>query len=338
MVRTAEILLEYQPYIEQPPISSRQLYGAACANDGVTIDSWKSIWLANIKANKERFGSFKDRSLGQLFNLMQNLPCIVAGAGPSLKHNAEHLKTRGPKMGLLSCLHNFHFLEDMEANVDAYVTLDAGDITIREVTEGGTKTEEEYWALTEKRKLIAFIGTHPELLRKWRGEIYFFNAPVPDMDFIQQVEAIEKFNMLVSNGGNVLGACLYIAKCVMGANPIAYVGADFSFSYKRKFHAWDSSYDKSIGQCMATHDVFGNRVLTWGSYFNFKQWFDWVAITMPGIYVNCSEGGCLGAYSQGNIMAIKQQPLTDFILSYHVSERIREQCMNPETDQRMICF
>lgn len=337
MSRTAEIILEYQNYIDAPPVAPQSLYGQACSNDGVTIESWRKTWLDNIAANKKKFGSFAEKSIGKFHGKFKHQPMIVAGAGPSLKHNAAELKKKGD-IPLISCLHNFHFLEDLGVNVDFYVTLDAGEVTIEEVYEGGTKTPDEYWAMTKGKTLLAFIGTSPRLLEKWQGEVYFYNCPVPDDGYSKGVDEIEPFHTYVSNGGNVLGAAMYIAKGIMGCNPIAYVGADFCFSYLKKFHAWDSKYDKSLGYVVKATDVFGNKVLTWQSYANFKAWFDYIACQVPGIWFNCSEGGTLGSYSEGNIAAIKQMELSKFIEMYHMHEILRSQCENPGLPEKKILF
>lgn len=337
MGRKAEIILEYQNYIEHPPVAPGSLYGQACSNDAVTVNSWRDTWLKNIKANHERFGSFKSHGLGKLFGQFANQSAIIAGAGPSLKGNGSKLKERG-RIPLISCLHSFHFFEDQGVPVDYYVTLDAGPVVLEEVSEGGSKSEQEYWDLTKNRKLIAFIGTDPRLFEKWQGEVYFFNCPVPDQAYMKEVDQIEQFHTYVSNGGNVLGACLYIAKGIMGANPIAFVGADFSFSYEKKFHAWDSKYDKNLGYVVKAVDVYGNKVLTWQSYANFKAWFDFVAIRVPGIYINCSEGGTFGSYPDGNIMAVRQMELGDFINMSRMHEELRVQCENPEQPHNKILF
>jgi hypothetical protein len=135
-----------------------------------------------------------------------------------------------------------------------------------------------------------------------------------------------------------LGACLYIAKAFMGANPIAFIGADFSFSYSKKFHAWNSKYDKNLGSVLAAMDVYGNKVLTWQSYNNFKCWFDRICIDIPGIWINCTEGGTLGAYLDGNIMAIRQMKLEQFIDMYHLTRHLRKQALEPDSGDRTLLF
>lgn len=332
-----EMHLEFQNSIETPPIPTKELHAMACSSDGVTVNAWRDIWIKQIRENHKRFGSFKDRSIGKFYNLFQYKPCIIAGSGPSLKRNGHLLKDRG-NIPLISCLHNFHFFEDQGIEVDFYVTLDAGPLTIEEVHEGGKDAADSYWDKTKGKKLLAYIGTSPELLSKWQGDIYFYNCAVPDKAVDDATKELETFGCYVGTGGNVLGASLYIAKGFMGANPICFVGADFSFSYTKKFHAWDSKYDAHLGQVLKACDVFGNKVLTWQSYNNFKCWFDQICIEVPGIWINCTEGGILGAYYDGNIMAIRQMKLAKFLDMYHMSRHLERQVLTPESGDRTLLF
>ncbi len=335
--KKAEVILEYQPVVAGPPMTSSQLYQSACSSDKVTITSWADTWIKNIKANKAKFGSFTEKSAGKLFGRYQYQPGIIAGAGPSLKRNGHQLAKRGG-MPLVSCLHNFHFFEDRGINVDYYLTLDAGPVTIEEVYEGGEKDQAHYWEQTKGKKLVAFIGANAELLEKWQGEVYFFNAPVPDEDYMKRCMEIEHFDMMFSNGGNVLGSCLYFAKAILGCNPIVYVGADFSFGYDHKFHAWDSKYDKTLGNTVKATDLYGNSVHTWQSYFNFKNFFEYVAMSVPGVYINATEGGVLGAYPGGNIEQIKYMDLDDVFEMYHINDHIKPQCDDPSKEHKFILY
>lgn len=325
--KMATIHLEYANYIE-PPVPKENLYDTACRSDNMTFQKLGDLWVSNIEANHKKFGSFKDRSIGKLYGKYKYQPAVCAGSGPSLKNNGEELKNRG-SIPLLSCLHNFHYFEDRDIPVDFYVSLDAGDVTVEEVYEGGSHDPDWYWERTKGKTLLAYIGSSPKLLEKWQGEILFYNAPAFANGIGERIAAIETFNMYVVSGGNVLGACVYIAKAIMGCNPIAFVGADFSFSYDRKFHSWDSKYDKDLGHVVRTIDVFSNKVYTWNSYYGFKCYFEWLSQTVPGIYINCTEGGTLGAYPDGNILTIKQMDLMMFLGMYHLHEQLEQICGDP---------
>ncbi len=293
--------------------------------------------MRNIKANKARFGSFTQSGIGKLFHRDKNKPVIAVGSGPSLKRNAHEL-LKNKDITVISCLHNFHFLEDLGVKVDFYVSLDAGDVTVEEVSEGGSKSEDEYWALTKDRTLLAYIGSSPRLLQKWQGQILFFNCMTPDQKLEDEVAAVERFGTYVSSGGNVLGACVYIAKAILGAGAVIFMGADFAFGYDKKFHAWDSKYDREMGQIMRTVDVYGNKVYTWPSYHGFKCFFDNLVEKVPGVFINCTEGGTLGAYPEGNIMSVPQMDLAECLRMYDLSEVIRPSCESPETAPKGVLY
>ena len=331
--------------IPQAPESPQQLRGRATGADDVTVRTWRETWLSNIRANKERFGSFADHSCGKYFQAYKYQPVICAGSGPSLKQNAAKLRDR-KGLCLVSCLHNFHYFEDLDLEPEFYVSLDAGPVTIEEVTEGGTKTEEEYWERTKDRTLVAYIGTDPKLLERWRGDICFFNAPLPDLQLAREIDEIEKFNVFLSNGGNVLGGAVYFSKGILGASSIIFLGADFSFGYPdfdgdeptQRFHSWKSKYDKKMGHTMRVTDIYGNKVHTWPSYYNFKAFFDWLAQQVPGEWINATEGGILGAYPQGNIAQFKYMDLDDVYRYFQNSFELEEQVLNPSTDVKKILY
>ena len=275
--------------------------------------------------------------MGSLFNKYKNQPVIVVGSGPSLKENVKDLvDTKG--IPIISCLHNYHFLEDNGVKVDYYATLDAGEVVIEEVSEGGSKTPEDYFASSKDKTLLAFIGTSPRLIQKWQGKVIWFNAPIPAPDIEKEFSEVEPFGIYVSSGGNVLGACFYIAKAICGSDPIIFVGADFSFSTNNKFHAWKSKYDATLGECQRMTNVFGIPVWTWASYVSFKCWFESRFLKVPGNYINATEGGILGAYPGGNIAQIKQMALSEVVSQYSINEPLRAQCENAELCDKIILF
>lgn len=337
MIKKVEMEFQFKNTILAAPQSSKEQYSQACSNDTVTVNHWRDKWIGNVKANKEKFGSFKEHGVGKLFGTNKLKPCIVVGSGPSLANNIQGLKdTHG--IPIVSCLHNYQYMVDNGINVDYYVSLDAGAVVIDEISEGGKLTHAEYVESTKDKTLLAFVGSNPKLFENWKGKVYLFNCPVPDPSYHDEIEKLEKFHTLVSTGGNVLGACTYIAKAILGSNPIIFTGADFCFSYTRKFHAWNSKYDADIGEAIRGIDVWGNSVLTWQSYYNFKVWFDWLAASVPGLYINCTEGGLLGSYPEGNIVQIKQMTLEDCLWMYGMHEQMRAQCEDPEINDQKILF
>jgi len=345
-LRVEKVALQYQPLIPATAVNKSRMRQQACSNDESTVDHWRPTWLKQIKQNKEYFGSFAEHSISQLYRVGEFTPCIVAGSGPSLKYNAHELKNRNG-LTLISCLHNFHYFEDLDLEPEYYVSLDAGDIVLKEVSEGGKLSADEYWAKTKNRTLVAYVGSNPELFEKWQGEVYLFNAPTPDNKLNDEIEKIEMFRHYISSGGNVLGACLYLAKAIFGCRTTAFIGADFSFGYPdiddkgdphHSFHSWKSSYDKDMGATVRVNDLFGNKIHSWPSYLNFSAFFNWVSQAVPGEYINATEGGVMGATNDGNIDSFKYMSLKDTIHHLTMHRDLDESMADPEFKIRKILY
>lgn len=321
--------LQLQHYIDGPPVKQGKeaLYNQACSGDNVTITSWFDIWLNHVAENIKLFDVKKHDCYSEYAKNAYK-PCIIAGSGPSLRKNVKELVDNKKDICLVSCLHNFGFFEDHGIKADYYVNLDAGPITIDEMPQGGKKDAEYYWERTKNHTLVTAVTGNPELHNKWRGRILFYNVLAPTPEYVKALEKMLEMKTVFSVGGNSLGACLYFAKAILGSGPIAFVGADFCFGYDKKFHSWDSPYDQQYSGLIPCTDIYGNRRYTWPSYFNFKCWFEYIACggkgNQPGMYYNCTEGGILGAYPEGNIRQITQMSLKEFLFVYNVHKMLPE--------------
>lgn len=326
MLKTIEIDLTYSQQIEGPPVHQGDLRERASSNDTTTVNAWRQIWIDNTKANKKRFGTFGDHSIGKLYGINKMKPAIICGSGPSLKNSIEALKENAQSdtpLLTVSCLHNFGYFEDEGFHADFYLTLDSGKIVMDDVSEGRKEKAEYYWEKTKGKKLLATIMTDPKVFDLWQGEIYLFNIMIPEVATFQALNEIEKFSHYVSCGGNALGGCFYVTKVIFGSDNIHLVGADFCFDYNNQFHSYKTHYDQ-VGHYVTWPDVYGIRRKTWQSYLNFKFWFDWVACHVPGHLVNCSEG-LLGAYPEGNIRQFKYMPLSEALRPYRQMDWVYRQ-------------
>lgn len=323
MLKTIEIDLMYQQLIDAPPPQVGNLYDNACSADDTTIVHWRETWLKHYAENKALIGSYAEKSVGKLYGINKHKAAIVIGSGPSLKDALPSLKKNAAMdhpLLTVSCLHNFGLFEDEGVKVDYYVSIDAGEIVIKDIQESRNKTIEQYWEASVGKKLIASPMSHPDLIKNWRGEIYFINSLLPDFSLRDELAKIERFPHYLSCGGNALGACFYIAKAIMGSNPIIFVAGDFCFDYNNTFHSYKTHYD-SLGHYVVWPDVFGLPRKTWASYLNFKYWFDHIAMTVPGLYINCT-GGLLGAYREGNLRHFLYMSLEQAINMYSIAETV----------------
>lgn len=323
MLRTVEVDFQYQPLIDGPPAREGDLHQRSCGSDTETISHWNQTWIKNYQASHERFKDFSELSIGRLHNSNQYRPVIICGSGPSLQHSLPALKknalSENPVL-TISCLHNFGLFEDHGFSADYYLTVDSGKIVLDDLDEGRQLAKGSYWEKTKGKKLLACVLTDPEVFEKWQGEIFLFSCLIPDDRIKKEFDRIQRFAHYLSSGGNALGCCLYASKAIFGSDVVHLVGADFCFDYNNTFHSYKTHYDK-LGNYMLWTDVFGHKRKTWGSYLNFKFWFDWVACTIPGRYVNSSEG-LLGAYLEGNIRQFQYMSLAEAMIPYEMTNYV----------------
>jgi len=337
MKRTIDMDLDYQPMIDFPPITPSEMYAQACTGDKVTVDTWRDTWIKNYQSTVDRFGDMAEISYGKLHGINRHKPAICLASGPSLSEALPALKTNqeldNPVL-VISTLHNYAYLKDNGIKVDYYLSLDAGDVVIDDMTEFGTNEDKEsYWASTEGETLLAYAASPLKLFDKWKGKVYLFNCLLPDLELRKKLEEIQPFSAFISTGGNAGGAIMYTAKAIFGSATIIFCGYDFCFAYDKKFHAVSTKYDSFKGQGMGTTirhpDVYGNLRHTWPSYMNFKFWMDWVTTQVPGQWISCSEG-LLGAYKEGNIRSIKYCTLTQALEQFRVADEVTVNEVGPE--------
>lgn len=352
----AIVTLNYQTPILQPPGGSDGLRSTFSRNDDITIKSWFKEWLANKTENCKNFDVVNNSAMSE-HGKWAYKPCIIAGAGPSLKKNAIQLKNRGG-IGLVSVLHNFGYFNSIGVKADYWLNLDAGDIAVSEIGEGDPDVQEacrgfseanriayldkiDYWEKTKDQTLVTAIHGNPQLHKKWRGKIVWYDTALPGINERIPGEPLKKFNLLFQTGGNTLGACQYHAKAILGSSPIIFVGADFCFSYDKKFHPFNTHYDDKYDGLQVATDVYGNRVYTWPSYYGFKTWFEYIAMGGQagafGTYINCTEGGILGSYPEGNLIHIRQRSLSETLAEYNLHTKMPEM-LAEKTGKMMVLY
>jgi hypothetical protein len=183
---TVQMKLTFQNTIDFPPVPKNDLHGMSTRNDAVTVEAWRKTWLDQLKKNVEKYDVANNSTISESGKFSCR-PVICAGSGPSLKKNVKVLASLKPDgIGLVSCLHNFAFFLDNGVKTDYFVTLDAGPITIPELSQGGKQPEEYYWEATKDYTLIASLVSHTDLVSRWKGKILWFDAPVPDEAYTKE--------------------------------------------------------------------------------------------------------------------------------------------------------
>lgn len=224
-------------------------------------------------------------------------PVLVIGAGPSLEKNLDLIE---PNLyNIAVCDKVCPKLAKMGVTPDLIFALNS------EPTDVVKWIEPFNHSLAE---LVVPCGVHPDTYSRWDGEIRFVNA-VTSTGLHHRVSH-ETGLMPLSIGSNV-GTFAYTMCAYWGANPIAYIGLDFSFlSRDEVMSKYDAEeYDPKAYNVLEMTDINGDiRFLDIG-WFDMASAFqervqamqDWYGATT----VNCTEGGI--NYSDSvKVMSLKE--------------------------------
>ncbi|MDD2730573.1 MAG: DUF115 domain-containing protein [Candidatus Portnoybacteria bacterium] len=237
-------------------------------------------------------------------------PMLVIGAGPSLEKNLDHID---PTLyNISACDKVCPLLAKMGITPDLIFALNSEPTNVEKWIEPFNDSLAE---------LVVPCGVHPDTYSKWNGEIRFINA-VTSTGLHHRVSH-ETGLMPVSIGSNV-GTFAYTMCGHWGANPIAYIGLDFSFLTRDEIMLrYDAEeYDPKAYNVLEMTDINGDiRFLDLG-WFDMAEAFqervramqDWYGTTT----VNCTEGGI--NYSD-SVMVMTLKEFNDAIPTWNFQKR-----------------
>ncbi len=254
-------------------------------------------WWNNVKRNAKNYPDMtKNQPLKKYEGFLTGKPCILIGAGPSLKKNAHLLKKTD--ITTLAMMHALPYLESIGVTPDFVVHSDA--------------LSDDKLFVTEASKDMTLIACHfiaPALLRKWEGDIAFYHSMALDA-YGERLNRMSTADTEVTPMGCSMAAAMSIADALMGAHTMIFVGNDLAYSEDfdedKETHIWDGlPYNNNevagIPPLTAEGVYPGNkkkRVKTCYSFIQYRQ----TLMTYAQIrtlqepyrrYINATEGGIL---------------------------------------------
>lgn len=254
-------------------------------------------WWNNVKRNSKNYPDMaKNQSLKKYRGYLTGKPVILIGAGPTLEKNAHLLKKT--EITKIAMLHALPYLTKIGVTPEFVLHSDALSDDKVFVTEA-----------SKDITLIAHTFLAPALIRKWKGDIAFFDSVATD-PYGERLNSMSTADITVKPMGCSMAAGMSIADELMDANAMIFVGCDFAYSenYKKnkKTHVWD-------GLSISNNEVAGipsleaegvypgkmkKRIMTCYSYIQYRQTIMGYAQArrfQPPYrrYINASEGGIL---------------------------------------------
>ena len=268
--------------------------------DATTLHRFIPLWMDNIREN------FADIKNGMDVREIPktNLPALIIGAGPSLYRN-NHLKILADQgfdgiifaadRVLKDCL-------DVGVVPDYVCVLDGQEGILPFFNHQIVDDHAEQIAA------IMCVMTHPKIVKRWGGKIYWFSNSISDN--IAPNVAYLMHHLLkkteITTAGHVSSLGWSIAHTI-GCREIALIGIDLSYPmdtpmeetcyYNNYVTAFDGDVEK-IKECYTTyhHRYFGTDCYfdpVFSAYIEYSMGHFALASSMGTTIINCSEGGAI---------------------------------------------
>ena len=239
------------------------------------------IYFENAGANL-RYGS--DPAVGNLFEGFQGVPLVLVSAGPSLDRNIRQLKGIEERCFILAVDTALRPLLAAGVVPHAVMVADPSELNARHVVG----------AIGPDTYLIAEQAAHPLAMASARKRFQFSVGVFPDN--LYQEFGIERSTLDV--WGSVATAALDLANR-MGADPIIFIGQDFSYTWGRDYASHTIFHGRSLnpkGLNRFEPDVWGREVPTTENLIAYRDFFVRRLAEASGTrLINATEGGILTA-------------------------------------------
>lgn len=264
-------------------------------------DKFLNIWTENYLENF-RSGAFSQNRAGTLMQLIKsnsckNIPVVLIAAGPSLDKNLSHLKNYQSNVIIICVDVVLYKLIENDIRPDYVVSIDPSDSIHR------------FWSdvNTEDLTFICPTTTNPELIKKWKGKLIFFNQE----DSGDKGQLLKKLIVPTQNFGNLfnryfVGATLYQISTIFSPSAIILLGYDFAYSDQKPYCSGflkRKLYDiNNVGMNILEKREYDAEkvVLLDGKYIGttklllaYKHTFEQLINTSNFLIINSTEGGLL---------------------------------------------
>ncbi len=254
-----------------------------------TIDFRLKQWIDNFTTNlKHVQGGY---GVSSMQNVLKNVPCIIVGSGPTLDRNIKYLREVRNRACIISCDSTVKAL--LDHGVKPHLILS---------TDSKGKVKEFFSGLDVKEfSFILDTFSHPSCCEALEGaKIYWYNTlPVEYCPFTAHLNNWTGYIGNIGTGGCVATTIWCFGVQNLGCDPDILVGLTQGFYDVAYQYAWsvmkhaDQIIDQYTSPPIEAIDIYNQHCWTHPAFNSFAFWFYDAFLHVPGIHINCSEGGIL---------------------------------------------
>ncbi len=250
-------------------------------------------WVKNAIANEQVLKT--GLKTFELHRKLENMPVIIVGAGPSLDKNKEYLKQAKGRAFIVVADTAYNAIKDI-VKPDAVVTLEANTLLLDLVD----------FEETEGIILFADITSQPEVINKWKGNIYWYTTGFNGLGYLNEMLEKElndgKPIGRITPGGCVVNAGFSLVKEILYCDPVILIGCDFGFDNPGKHHCGiQNDLIPENHQVKSVEGIFNNESFSTDVLTSYRYWLEGMVklknpqgkLDYEGLYINATEGGTL---------------------------------------------
>lgn len=261
-----------------------------------TLARLKDLWEKNIVENKP----YIKQDISLLWNDMQIIDGCLIAASPCLEDNLTAIK----EMQRSSRKTEIHVV-DMASKYLIDNNIEPDYIICCESKPEAIKMLDFDCYVP----LVCDVVTNPEIVRRWKGEKYFFvtGNPCIDLDndnqtFSERHKKLSGVTTMITTGGNVGSAGLSFLLSVRNCRKIYLYGHEFCWKKDSNFYCGGVQKELSskrieterrAGTIYEKKDINGDDVYTNLSLISFLNWYNDIIAHYPDVVINRTGSGLL---------------------------------------------
>lgn len=266
-------------------------------------------WIENFLANQPYIHG--GRGVAGLMNMLEGLPAAIVGSGPTLDRNIKDIHLLKNKALIIACDSAVKALEAHGVEPDIIMVTDSKE-RIADFLRGID---------VQKYTFVADTFIHPtttELLQDAKRLYWYSTLPIDSCPFTGALNDWTGFVGNLGTGGCVATTAWWMAARLMQADPTILIGLPQGLYDPAQMYS--SEVSKTVetepytSHLIETFDIFGKACYTYPALQSFAWWFQDAFLQIPGIFINCSEGGIMheNCLNMPLLAAIQKYLVVDF--------------------------